>query len=96
LLATNCWLTALAGWLAGWVLAGLPINRPLFFDFPADPNVWEIDDVYMFGPTMLAAPVTDMGARTYSTVQYSTVQYSTVQYSTRLLHLDSTIAYLAG
>ena len=42
---------------------GLPINRPLFFDFPEDPNVWEIKDVYMFGPTMLAAPVTDMGAR---------------------------------
>jgi len=35
----------------------LRINRPLFFDFPEDPNVWEIKDVYMFGPTMLAAPV---------------------------------------
>lgn len=62
-------------WLAGWVLAGLPINRPLFFDFPADPNVWEIDDVYMFGPTMLAAPVTDMGARTYRNSTWLLQQY---------------------
>ena len=33
------------------------------FDFPEDPETWQIKDVYMFGPTMLAAPVTDMGAR---------------------------------
>jgi alpha-D-xyloside xylohydrolase len=42
---------------------GQPINRPLFFDFPEDPESWKTKDVYMFGPTMLAAPVTDMGAR---------------------------------
>jgi alpha-D-xyloside xylohydrolase len=28
---------------------GFPINRPLFFDFPDDPNVWDIEDEYMFG-----------------------------------------------
>ena len=33
------------------------------FDFPDDPESWQVKDVYMFGPTMLAAPVTDMGAR---------------------------------
>ena len=33
------------------------------FDFPEDPESWKIKDAYMFGPTMLAAPVTDMGAR---------------------------------
>ena len=32
-------------------------------DFPDDPESWQVKDVYMFGPTMLAAPVTDMGAR---------------------------------
>eukprot|EP01047_Picozoa_sp_COSAG01_P104759 COSAG01_NODE_34048_length_554_cov_1.342857_1_plen_113_part_00 len=76
---------------------GLPINRPLWFDFPADANTWEIKDEYhlrnikhvdqndglaeiylrfvrpipilmqrsryMFGISMLAAPVTEMGAR---------------------------------
>jgi alpha-glucosidase (family GH31 glycosyl hydrolase) len=25
---------------------GLPINRPLWFDFPADANTWEIKDEY--------------------------------------------------
>ena len=44
-------------------MTGLPINRPLWMDFADDPNVWAVDDVYMFGPSLLVAPVTDMGAR---------------------------------
>ena len=42
---------------------GLPVNRPLFWDYPEDAQAWHVDDTYMFGPTMLAAPVTDAGAR---------------------------------
>ena len=36
---------------------GTPVMRPLFYDFPADPTCWEIDDEYMFGPDVLVAPV---------------------------------------
>jgi alpha-glucosidase (family GH31 glycosyl hydrolase) len=36
--------------------------RALFMDFPADPNVADIGDEYMFGPAFLVAPVTEQGA----------------------------------
>ncbi|MDR1531679.1 MAG: glycoside hydrolase family 31 protein [Clostridiales bacterium] len=36
---------------------GIPVMRPLFFDFPDDPRAWEIEDAYMFGPDILVAPV---------------------------------------
>lgn len=42
---------------------GLPIMRPIFFDFPQDKKAWDIEDEYMFGSDILAAPVTDAGAR---------------------------------
>ena len=42
---------------------GQPINRPLRWDFPDDPNVWAIDDWYMFGGSFLMAPVTDIKSR---------------------------------
>ena len=38
---------------------GKPVNRPLWFDFPHDPMTWDITTSYMFGDTMLVAPVTD-------------------------------------
>jgi alpha-D-xyloside xylohydrolase len=31
--------------------------RTLFFEFPADPTAWFIDDQYMFGPDLLVAPL---------------------------------------
>lgn len=40
---------------------GKPVNRPLWFDFPHDPMTWDITTSYMFGDTMLVAPVTDAG-----------------------------------
>jgi alpha-D-xyloside xylohydrolase len=42
---------------------GLPPMRPLFLEFPEDPNCESIEDEYMFGPEILVAPVTSMGAR---------------------------------
>ncbi|MDO4943949.1 MAG: glycoside hydrolase family 31 protein [Ruminococcus sp.] len=42
---------------------GLPIMRPIFFDFPQDKKAWDIEDEYMFGSDILAAPVTDAGAQ---------------------------------
>ncbi len=41
---------------------GAPIMRALPLDFPADPNVADIRDEYMFGPAFLVAPVTGQGA----------------------------------
>jgi alpha-D-xyloside xylohydrolase len=43
--------------------AGLPPMRPLFVDFPDDPRSWECDDAFMFGPSVLVAPVTEYQAR---------------------------------
>ncbi len=42
---------------------GTPPMRPLFFDFPEDPQSWDIDDQMMFGPDYLVAPVLEEGAR---------------------------------
>ncbi len=42
---------------------GLPLLRPLLLEFPADPAAWNIEDQFMFGPQVLVAPVTELGAR---------------------------------
>ena len=38
--------------------------RPLVMDFRADSKVWNIPDQYMFGPAIMACPVTEPGAAT--------------------------------
>jgi len=41
-----------------------PMMAPLLLDFPDDPNVWHIDDQYLFGRDLLAAPImNDAGVR---------------------------------
>ncbi|GGA17651.1 hypothetical protein GCM10010981_01770 [Dyella nitratireducens] len=40
---------------------GAPFMRPLWMDFPNDPNVANIGTQYMFGPAFLVAPVTEQG-----------------------------------
>ena len=40
---------------------GAPFMRGLFMDFGNDPNVADIGDEYMFGPSLLVAPVTEQG-----------------------------------
>lgn len=45
---------------------GQPIMRPLAFQYPADPNVWELGSQYLFGPDLLVAPVTQAGASHWS------------------------------
>ncbi|MDR1948263.1 MAG: glycoside hydrolase family 31 protein [Spirochaetaceae bacterium] len=42
---------------------GTPVMRPLFYDFPADGEVWKVEDQFMFGPTYLVAPVLHEGRR---------------------------------
>lgn len=40
---------------------GLPIDRPLFMEFPADKDTYKIEDEFMFGDAMLIAPVVQEG-----------------------------------
>jgi alpha-D-xyloside xylohydrolase len=42
---------------------GTPPMRPLFHGFPRDPRAWEVEDEFLFGPDVLVAPVTELGAR---------------------------------
>jgi alpha-D-xyloside xylohydrolase len=42
---------------------GAPLMRPLFFEFPADPECPPVEDEFMFGPDLLVAPVTQQGLR---------------------------------
>ncbi|HKI68311.1 MAG TPA: family 31 glucosidase, partial [Verrucomicrobiae bacterium] len=41
---------------------GAPPMRPLFFDFPDDSAVQDVDDQFMFGPDLLVAPILRPGA----------------------------------
>lgn len=42
---------------------GTPVIRPLFYDFPSDPEAWRVEDQFMFGPDVLVAPVLSLGER---------------------------------
>ena len=42
---------------------GIPVMRPLFFDFPQDLTVYTVEDQFMFGPNVLVAPVLHEGKR---------------------------------
>ena len=41
---------------------GWPMMRSLFFEFPEDRTAWHIDDEYMFGDTLLVAPLFENNA----------------------------------
>jgi alpha-glucosidase (family GH31 glycosyl hydrolase) len=43
------------------VASGEPIMKPLFFDFPADRAAYGIDDEWLLGDSLLAAPVLSEG-----------------------------------
>jgi hypothetical protein len=49
-----------------YIEAGMPPLRPLFLEFPDDPEAWEIEDQHLFGPSLLVAPVLEYQARTRS------------------------------
>jgi alpha-D-xyloside xylohydrolase len=42
---------------------GTPPMRPLWFDYPDDTTAWTIEDQYLFGPSVIVAPITELGAR---------------------------------
>ncbi len=41
---------------------GTPMMRPLFFDYPEDPETYNLDDQFLCGDSLLAAPVVRKGA----------------------------------
>ena len=41
---------------------GVPTMRPLWYEFPADPASYDVDDEYFLGPRYLVAPVTVQNA----------------------------------
>jgi len=45
---------------------GIPVMRHFYLDRPHDPNVWSITDEYMFGDSLLAAPIVKRGATSRS------------------------------
>jgi sulfoquinovosidase len=47
-------------------MRGLPLQRPLFLDFPHDPAGYAIQDQYLYGPDLLVAPVHAAGAADWS------------------------------
>ena len=59
-------LSDLAQEMAKLNATGRPINRPLWWDFPQDPDCWEIDDMYMFGDHYVVAPILMAGSRSRS------------------------------
>lgn len=42
---------------------GTPVMRALFYMYPDDMECWKIEDEYLFGPDILAAPVCEEGIR---------------------------------
>ena len=40
---------------------GTPVIKPLFYDYPEDAICWEISDEYLFGHSLLVAPVLSAG-----------------------------------
>ncbi|MCR5625067.1 MAG: family 31 glucosidase [Lachnospiraceae bacterium] len=40
---------------------GTPVIRPLWYDFNADKEAWNVEDAYMFGPDILVKPITEAG-----------------------------------
>ncbi|MBS7649567.1 glycoside hydrolase family 31 protein [Candidatus Bathyarchaeota archaeon] len=42
---------------------GIPLMRPLLFDFPSDEDTYNVEDEFMFGSDILVAPVYEEGAK---------------------------------
>ena len=45
------------------IASGRPLMAGLFFDFPADQEIWKAPSQYMLGRFLLVAPVSDSGAK---------------------------------
>ncbi len=45
---------------------GMPVMRHMYLYYPHDPNVWGMNDEYMLGGSLLAAPIMERGATSRS------------------------------
>ena len=45
---------------------GLPLLRPLFWDWPENPDLWEVEDAFLVGDSLLVAPILEKGGRARS------------------------------
>jgi oligosaccharide 4-alpha-D-glucosyltransferase len=45
---------------------GIPIVRPMFYEFPDDKETYDVVNQYMFGESMLVAPIIERGQKTMS------------------------------
>ncbi|MDR0961583.1 MAG: alpha-xylosidase [Mediterranea sp.] len=61
------------------VAAGLPMMRALLLEYPDDPGAWLVDDEYLFGESLLVAPLlqSDTGRNVYLPGKTSWVDYQT-------------------
>lgn len=59
--------------------AGLPMLRALFVEFPTDPGAWLIEDQYMFGESVMVAPLfsEDMSRDVYLPGNEKWIDYQT-------------------
>ena len=64
--------------------------RPLFYDFPNDVDAWKIDDQFMLGPRLLAAPVLEYSARS------RTVYFPQGGSTTEWVHRFTNVSYAPG
>ncbi len=56
------WLPQIYNEMATAHRSGIPAMRPLFLDYPNDPETWSRDDSFLFGSDLLIAPVLVEGA----------------------------------
>lgn len=70
---------------------GLPVNRPLFWDFADDATAWTVDDEFMFGELYLVAPVTEVNA-TSRTLYLPTARAAPTQWT----HHFTGVTYAGG
>jgi len=52
-------LTNIIHWADLAIKEGTPILRPLVWNYPHDPMVYNLDSQFMFGPDLLVAPISD-------------------------------------
>lgn len=61
---------------------GTPVMRPLFYSFPQDTDSWAVEDEYMFGDSILVAPILTKGSKSrkvYLPKDSKWVEYETKQ-----------------
>lgn len=46
--------------------SGLPLQRPLFLEYPEDPSLFALQDQFLYGADLLVAPVIEQGATSRS------------------------------